>query len=279
MRQVITRTSDCYNVGAKIRVTGSKWINEGGAISVRLVKFTSVTMLVTSLVSVALFGRSAGSSIELQTFQVRGTIRAFNDSAVRGADVTFESQKISLTVSSDESGFYEANLPVGLYTMTAKPVERYLQRYRRPLFRVASPTTLTFNIALDPAGPFCDSKKPVLGQPPPADDGVRICGGADSFPVPSQDEVPFDLFIQYETRRPTNQGYIYNTEAQLPGSPSPVFVAYNLFTIQAAHVLYDLQGRTLKATGDVVATNAGGATNHADSMTFKIENGDATPLH
>lgn len=273
-----TRASDCYTVGTKVSAMRSKWINEGSAISVRLVKFTSITMLVALLPCVVLFGQSASPTTQLQTFHIRGKIRAFNDSAVPGAEVTFESQKISTTVSSDKSGYYEANLPVGLYSMTAKPVERYLQRYRRPLFRVASPTSLTFNITLDTAGPFCDIKKPVLDQPLPADDGVRICGGADSFPVPSQDGVPFDLFIQYETRRPTDRGYTYNTGAHLPGSQSPVFVAYNLFTVQADHVLYDVQGRTLEATGNVVATSADGATKRADSMAFKIENGEATPL-
>jgi hypothetical protein len=246
---------------------------------VRLIKFTSTTMLVALLACVVLFGQSASPITESQTFQVRGTIRAFNDSAVGGAKVTFESQKISITVSSDTTGFYEANLPVGLYTMTATPVQRYLQRYRRPLFRAESPTNLTFNITLDPAGPFCDMKKPVPGQPLPADDGVRVCGGADSFPVPSQDEVPFDLFIQYETRRPTDRGYTYNTGAHLPGSQSAVFAAYNLFTLRADHVVYNVQDRTLEATGSVVDSNADGATQRADSMTFKIENGEAAPLH
>jgi hypothetical protein len=241
-------------------------------------KLTFVTMLIVFLTCAGLLKQSGSSMIELQTFQVRGTIRAFNDSAVRAAEVTFESQKTSITVASDKNGFYEANLPVGLYTMTAKPVERYLQRYRRPLFRVASPTSLTFNITLDPAGPFCDSKKPALDQPLPADDGVRICGGADSFPVPSQDEVPFDLFIQYETRRPTNRGYTYNTGAHLPGSQSPVFVAYNLFTLRADHVIYDGRGQTLWAKGNVVVVQADGATQRADSMTFRIENGQASPL-
>ena len=245
-------------------------------VSLRFV--TRLIVLVALLPCATLLAQSVAPTAPIQTFQIHGTIRAFNDAAVRGAEVIFESQKIRTTVSSDKSGHYEANLPVGLYSMTAKPVERYLQRYRRPLFRVASPTSLTFNITLDTAGPFCDIKKQVLDQPPPADDGVRICGGADSFPVPSQDEVPFDLFIQYETRRPTDRGYTYNTGAHLPGSQSPVFVAYNLFTLQADHVLYDVQGRTLEATGNVVAINADGTTKRADSMTFKIENGEATQL-
>ena len=241
-------------------------------------KYMRITMPVAFLACATLLGQSVAPVAPVQIFHVHGTIRAFNDSAVRRAEVTFESQTISTTVSSDMSGFYEANLPVGLYTMTAKPVERYLQRYRRPLFRVASPTSLTFNITLDPAGPFCDSKKPVLDQPLPADDGVRICGGADSFPVPSRDEVPFDLFIQYETRRPTDRGYTYNTGAHLPGSQMPVFVAYNLFTLRGDNVVYDVQGRTLEATGKVVVERADGTTLSADSMTLKIENGEATPL-
>jgi hypothetical protein len=240
-------------------------------------KFTSTTMLVALLPCAVL--QSASPVTQLQTFHICGTIRAFNDFPVRGAEVTFGSQKISITVSSDSSGFYEADLPVDLYTMTAKPVERSLQRYRRPLFRATSPTSLTFNITLGPAGPFCDIKKPVLGQPPPADDGVRDCGGGDTFPAPSQDKVPFDLFIQYETRMPTDRGYSYNAGAPLPDSQSAVFVAYNLFTLQADHIVYNVQDRTLEATGNVLADSSDGTVQHADSMTFKIENGEATPLH
>lgn len=241
-------------------------------------RITVRTMVVAFLACGTLFGQSAAPVTEIRTFQVRGTIRNFNDSAVRGVEVTFESPKTSITVSSDSNGFYEAKLPDGLYTMTAKPVQRYLQSYRRPLFRALSPTGLTFNITLGPPGPFCDVGKPVPGQPPPADDGVRICGGADSFPIPSQDKIPFDLYIQYETRRPTNEGYTYNTGEHLPGSQSAVFMAYNLFTLQADHAVYDVQDRTLEAMGNVVVSNADGSTKRADSMKFRIEDGAATEL-
>jgi hypothetical protein len=55
-------------------------------------------------------------------------------------------------------------------------------------------------------------------------------------------------------------------------------VAYNLFTLQADHIVYDVQRSTLEAMGDVVVENADGTTQRADSMTFKIENGEATLL-
>lgn len=64
----------------------------------RLNKFTSKTMLAALLACVVLFVQSAFSITQLQTFHVRGTIRAFNDSAVPGAEVTFESQNSSVTV-------------------------------------------------------------------------------------------------------------------------------------------------------------------------------------
>lgn len=241
-------------------------------------KVRFITIVVAFLAPTILFGQSAAPETKLQTFRVSGTIRDFRDSRVRGAKVTFESRKNSITVSSDTSGFYEADLPVDLYTMTAKSVEGYLQRYRRPLFRANTPASLTFNITLGPAGPFCDIKKPVAGQPPPADDGVRDCGGVDTFPVASQDNVPFDLFIQYETRMPTDGGYTYNGGAPLADSQGAVFVAYNLFTLEADRVVYDVQRRTLEGTGNVVVENADGTTRHANSMTFKIENGEAILL-
>ena len=64
----------------------------------------------------------------------------------------------------------------------------------------------------------------------------------------------------------------YNTGRDLPGWTTPVFVAYNLFTLRADHVDYDAQTRTLQATGNVVIVNAGGETQRVDfPRTFKIE--------
>jgi hypothetical protein len=234
--------------------------------------------VVALFVCAALVGQSATPPTRVQTFHVQGTIRAYADSVVPGVQVTFEGEKISKIVSADKGGFYEADLPVGLYTMTAQPLRQSLQEFRRPLFRVGSPTVLTLNVTLDPAGPICDPVMPPPGHPLPADDGVRMCGGWDSFPAPSEHDVPFELFIRYRTRRPVDRGYAYNTGEDLFGGETPVFVAYNLFTLHADHAVYDVHGRMLKATGNVVVESADGVTQHVGSMTFKIENGEATPL-
>jgi lipopolysaccharide export system protein LptA len=59
---------------------------------------------------------------------------------------------------------------------------------------------------------------------------------------------------------------------------APVFVGYNLFTLRAEHVVYDGKNRTLQAKGKVVVINEKGETQRADSMTFRVENGEATAL-
>jgi hypothetical protein len=174
--------------------------------------------------------------------------------------------------------------------MTAQPSREYLE-YRRPLFRVASSTGLTFNIILERAQQTCDLVSPVGGPPQTAVDARNACGGWDSFPVPSEDHVPFELSIQFGHREATDHVSIYDgtwnpsTEPSYvyrsgwnPSSSSPVFVAYNLFTLRANHVVYDVQARTLHATGNVVVVNADGVTERCDSMRFKIENGGAIPL-
>lgn len=238
-------------------------------------------MLVALLACACLFGQSAARKTPPDTFHIRGAIcRARDRSAVPEVTVTFEAEEVSKTLYTDDRGIYEADLPVGLYTMTARSPDRVLGLYQRPLFRVASPASLVLDIALETyIRSSCD-----LGVPPSsthipdADDAKDACGGRDFLPLPSDDGVPFQLLVEYESRKRTDRGYAYSARPLLPRPATPVFVAYNLFTLQAHHVVYDVQGRTLKATGDVVATNADGATQRADSMTFKIENGEAIPL-
>jgi lipopolysaccharide export system protein LptA len=56
-----------------------------------------------------------------------------------------------------------------------------------------------------------------------------------------------------------------------------VFVAYNLFSLQANTVLYEMESRRLVARGNVVVEDESGK-HSAVSMTFKIEDGRAVPI-
>jgi hypothetical protein len=253
-------------------------------------------MPVALLVCEALFGQSAPPMARIRTFHIQGLIRTYYDSVVPNGKVTFEGDRFTRTVFADGRGFYEADLAVGLYKMTAEYVSpdplfvpfgrvqdprlRSLQVYQRPLFRLDSPTSVTLNVTLDPPNPNCEPGYGVgpSASAPAADKGEIVCGGENFFPVPSNDNVPFELYIRFRARRNSDTGFVYNTGRDLPGWTTPVFVAYNLFTLRADHVVFNLEASTLQATGNVVTANPDGETQRAASMTFRIENGHATPL-
>ena len=260
-------------------------------------KCRSITNLIASLFCATLLGQSATPTNQPQTSHIHGTVRStIDNSVVAGVNLTFEAATGSKIVSTDRRGVYEADLPAGLYTMTAQPVSPALLTYKRPLFRVVSSTNLVFDVSLDAHQKVtCE-----IGNPPPGNqisDQDRVknaCGGLDEFPLPSEDGAAFQLLIRYGTRNPIDSGYVYSAPVDFSVIPEPsyvyrngrnpptlgppVFVAYNLFTLRADHVTYDEKNQTLHANGKVVAVNEKGETQRADSMTFRIENGEANPV-
>jgi hypothetical protein len=244
---------------------------------VRLMKLTSITMFVTLLGAAALFGQSAATAARPQKSNIHGTIRLDPATVAFGAEVTFENGKANTTAFTDKEGFYEANLPAGFYTMTVNPMTPGFRKYRRPLFRVAPAMNLTLDATVEPGVP-CDLVVPEGSDhtltPGEAQDA---CGSLDVFEAPSKDGTPFQLFIDYPNRQRTDRGVVYNSR-KLEGLMTPVLVAYNLFTLQADNVVYDVQARILKAMGNVLVVSTDGGTQRADSMTLKIENGEVTPL-
>ncbi len=73
------------------------------------------------LVCPVLLAQSAKLATQVPTFHVRGTIKDSAGGAVREATVrvTFQGEKLSLTVPTNEAGIYNVDLPLGVYTMTA----------------------------------------------------------------------------------------------------------------------------------------------------------------
>jgi hypothetical protein len=257
---------------------------------VLLIKFTSRVLLVTLLGCAVLFGRSASPVTPLLTFHIDGTIQDYDGVPASGAEVTFQSDKTSKTVNADDRGFYEAVLPVGLYTMTTLytgstqnpsvpllgKARRFTKKYQHPLFRVSSRTKVTLNVTFE-TEMSCDPpfRKGHMATPK---DFQHICGGTELFSIPSDDNIPFQLSIRYQGWRRDDQGFTYS-DLKIPMFHDPVFVVYNLFTLRADKVVYDVKNQTLEATGNVLAGSSDGTAHHADSMIFKIENGEATLLH
>jgi hypothetical protein len=128
------------------------------------IKFIFATTILAFAACCTLFGQSAPSVDGPRMCHVHGTIRIygnFSNSAVSNVEVRFEGNALSKTVFTDGSGSYDVDLPTGLYTMTAKPLDRFLLDYRRPLFRVDSSRTLTLDVKFDPVSGNCDLVSPV----------------------------------------------------------------------------------------------------------------------
>jgi hypothetical protein len=240
-------------------------------------------------------GQSRPSEAGTPTFHVHGTVRiTYRGSPLPGTKVTFKGTKIATALYTDRAGVYQGNLPFGTYTMTANPPDPGVPSYERPLFRVASSANITIDVLIPSEVMVgCEVGVRPGKQEVDPDDYVNACGGSASFPVPSEDGVPFEILIRFGRREPAANGYVYSAAWKLAkepsyiyksGSTSPselgtqVFVAYNLFTLLADHVTYDAQKQILRANGHCTVESPDGTTKRADSVTFKFENGEAVSV-
>ena len=98
--------------------------------------------------------------------------------------------------------------------------------------------------------------------------------GSDVYPIPSPDDAPFELYIRYDVRTPTADAIAYDGASTI----DPVFVAYDLFSLRADHVIFDGKNHTLMASGNVVVEAENGTEQHSDRLAFRFENGHATPI-
>jgi hypothetical protein len=211
----------------------------------------------------------------LQTAHIQGEVFNYNHSPVFRAEVKFTNNKFRRSVFTDKNGFYETDLPYGLYAMAV--TSEGLPEYVRPPFRIVAPVNLNFDVNLDPHV-NCEMTTTTAGQAPTDDEALNACGGSAIFSIPSKDNDAFQLSIRFETRRISDHGYDYGSR-NIPGAGRiPVTIAYNLFTIRANQVTYDTKSHTLKATGDVIVERADGPTRKVESAIFGFENGEAIVL-
>jgi|CZKD01.1.fsa_nt_gi hypothetical protein len=237
-------------------------------------RYVSLAIFGAVVASAILSAQSAKPATQIRTFHARGTIRDSTGAAVRDAKVhvTFENEKLSVTVPTDEVGNYEVDLPLGVYAMSALGSRASLFRpYRRPEFRVISSINITLNVTLfrlpSAREGYCCRNSAVNAS------NVTYYDG-DFFSIPSEDGVPFRLYVSYVKRvRSDNYYYDYTGDDEPPYEDS-VFVAYNLFSLHADSVHYDMENRKLAAIGNVVVEDESGQ-HRAYSMTFRFENGQA----
>ena len=150
-----------------------------------------------------------------------------------------------------------------------KAERRDFRTYRRPLFLVPLPANLTFDISL-PVGKMVN--RVVVGK---LEQPLNYYG-EEFLPAPSKDGVPFQLYVRYTRRASIDDVLDYTGDKTR--YEDPVFVAYNLFSLQADHVMLNVKRKTLDASGNVVISDETGTMQRAESISLNIENGHATPL-
>ena len=196
-------------------------------------------------------------------------------------EVTFRGPQMTQTLVVGNKGSYQADLPVGLYKMTVETPAlgtAKLTPYSR-LFRVNSAATVLRSYDLSNVNNNCD-----VVPSGTAEEGPELtkdaCGGEDAFPLPGNDGTALELSIRYAFRTRVGKNYAYRRSGgqMLPNYRTPVFVAYDLFTLEADEVSYDLQKHTIVAKGDVVISGGSGNSKPTASLRFKIKDGQVTPL-
>lgn len=219
--------------------------------------------------AVVLLGQSTAPVSSRGTFQVKGMVQGFQFSRSIGAEITFQSEGEAITVRTNGQGLYQADLPWGLYTMTAN--YNGLSVYERPPFRVTSPGTIIFNLTFYPTA-SCETVVPVDKSALHEID--RTCNGLERFTIPSSGGARSELLIHYPYRLANEKEYTYWG----PPGRIPVFVAYELFTLEANQITYHKDTHEIRASGNVVSTNESGVQKRADTATFKITEGHVTQL-
>ncbi len=223
------------------------------------------------LLSPNLFGQAAAG--QPLAFHVQGTMTDASGAVFPFVEVKFEGEQLKKTVITNGIGVYESDLPPGLYTMEAISDFR---RYHRPVFSVTSSSDLTLDVML-PAAPICDTRvvgdsgSLATGEEPTAPI-KEACTREELFTVPSKRGVPFQLYIRYRKR--TQKSNTLDYFGETTPVEDPVFVAYNLFSLQADHVTYNVMTRTLEARDNVVEGESG--KKYGDWMNFRLENGEAS---
>jgi len=114
------------------------------------------------------------------------------------------------------------------------------------------------------------------GVDPTGEAHKAACSREESFLIPSEDHVPFELYIHYGTRALSGSTYSYGDRKSPYGDP--VFVAYNLLSLQADKVAYNAASRVIEAKGNVTYVSESGQTQRADSLAFRIKGGQAVRL-
>ena len=168
-----------------------------------------------------------------------------NRALVVGTQVIFESGRVRREVITNDEGFYEVELPPGVYSVTTYKLG--FCPLRRATFTVEPDRVMLLNIRLNVCALVHGAR---LKDGKWVEEAWQTDGSkTESFLLKRKQGSLGELFIRYATRR-EHKGHIEysGTEDEMPGR---VVVTYNLLTIWADKVSYDKKKHVLLAAGNV----------------------------
>lgn len=212
--------------------------------------------------SIALASEYKQSSPTAQVGRLVGTVTDMNDARVPQAKVIIDGAGTTLTVSTEEDGTYQSELPPGTYRIRVESLG--FCPVRRASFRMQPSTTTLLNFTLI-ACPLANQLAIKDGQYKGEVTRYLDPFKEESVPIVSTSEAPLELLIRYGERREGANFVEYKGAAVSYDeyAPNPagsvrrrkyqgVTVTYNTLTIYADKVRLDPKNLRLEAYGNVV---------------------------
>lgn len=201
---------------------------------------------------------------------VTGAVVDNRGAVIRGAKVSFQSGKRTVTVTASDIGRYEVELPPGTYTVSTD--QRGLCPVRRSDVRIREGATVALNLYVLPCG-FSDYI--VTEGPGKGSWGARSVPehDDDSFKVRSKRRGSVSLWIRYAKRQQTS-GIVryFSAVTKWPGQTVLVVATYDVLTIQARRAILQRKPLQLCAEGDVVVED-GKETRREPAVVLKFTDG------
>lgn len=181
---------------------------------------------------------------------VNGTISDSNGAVVTNVTVAFETNGQTRKVVTNREGYYEIELPIGLYHVTTH-VPGFCAA-RRALFRVqpSSNTLLNLTLTVCPLANILkmDKSGRYVGEEHRYIDPFE----SESFPIRTSSDARLNLLIRYGQHRRTNGTVEYHGAKVVNGVPSGVTISYDVLTIVADKVRLNKKTLLLQAEGNVI---------------------------
>jgi hypothetical protein len=187
-------------------------------------------LVVESSLSALLFSQSATLATSSAAVHISGSISACGKT-VPGVFVRFVGKEPHI-VKANDAGFYEADLPLGIWTATTPPdandaTDQTLSRPRH--FGLNAPGSLLLDIQLRPPM-FCD-----IGATPEV--RAAFCWGEKFFPAPSSDGAPLEVDLFGLVPCSINH----------PSKEHREFATFDLLSVHADNVVYHPSERILES--------------------------------